>query len=274
MKLICPDFRLGPDITAEQTDFFRRFGFILFKDFIKKDRITTILDEITRIESLWIGEGRNKINGIPIRIGEDENGKKIIQRFCFLSDYSKEIQSLVADLKKSPLTAFLNHSDGRISEKERDGIVMNHYLRTDKSSYRKMGWHTDVLRDIFYGQRIQPMLNIGIHLDDCPYKNGGLRFLPGSHKQKILSLLFSKKHFIDNRPDPKEYGTDIQAGDLSVHDGRLWHRVQQSPVTGSGSRRRVIYVPIITGRYKPKSEKSKTPLYLKLSGMKILKKAF
>jgi ectoine hydroxylase-related dioxygenase (phytanoyl-CoA dioxygenase family) len=128
-----------------------------------------------------------------------------------------------------------------------------------------MGWHTDSPRDIFLGQKIMPMLNVGIHLNECPYENGGLRLLPGTHKQGIFGLLFRKKYFIDNNEDPDEVGMDIHAGDLTVHDGRLWHRAQSSPHFGEKSRRRVMYVPVITGKYMPKSEKSKTPLYHRIA---------
>jgi ectoine hydroxylase-related dioxygenase (phytanoyl-CoA dioxygenase family) len=124
-----------------------------------------------------------------------------------------------------------------------------------------MGWHTDSPRDIFQGQKIMPMLNVGIHLDTCLFQNGGLRVLPGSHRQNIFRLLFGKKYFLDNSADAREVGFDMFAGDLSVHDGRIWHRVQKSALTGEASRRRVIYVPIITGKHIYKNEKSKTPFY-------------
>lgn len=151
--------------------------------------------------------------------------------------------------------------EGRIGEDEKDGMVINQYIKTPDSTFSQMGWHTDSPRDIFLGQRIMPMLNVGIHLDDCPSENGGLRVLTGTHKQGILKLLFAKKYFIDNNEDAQEVGFDIQAGDLTVHDGRLWHRVQQSPFTGLKSRRRVMYIPIITGKMIQKNEQSKTPFY-------------
>jgi hypothetical protein len=105
------------------------------------------------------------------------------------------------------------------------------------------------------------MLNIGIHLDDCPIENGGLRVLPGTHKQNTFQLLFRKKPFIDHRPVPQEVGFNIDAGDLTIHFGSVWHRVQVSPYYGEKSRRRVMYVPIITGKYMPKHERSRTPFY-------------
>ncbi|WP_311136646.1 hypothetical protein [Hymenobacter cellulosilyticus] len=48
-----------------------------------------------------------------------------------------------------------------------------------------------------------------------------------------------------------------------MHDGRMWHRVAQSPLVGAASRRRVMYVPIIAGKYEPKQADSPTPFYLR-----------
>ncbi|MES1218842.1 MAG: phytanoyl-CoA dioxygenase family protein, partial [Bacteroidota bacterium] len=108
-----------------------------------------------------------------------------------------------------------------------------------------------------------------LHLDDCPKSNGGLRVLAGTHTQGLFKLFFKKKYFIDNTPDENETGFDIEAGDLTIHDGRIWHRVQQSPYTGERSRRRVMYIPVITGAYKPKHAQSATPFYHKLAQLKL-----
>ena len=78
-------------------------------------------------------------------------------------------------------------------------------------------------------------------------------------------LLFKKKYFVDHKPDQKEVGFEIEAGDLTIHDGRLWHRVQQSPHYGEKSRRRVMYIPVVTGKYMPKDKNSKTPFYHKFA---------
>jgi len=68
--------------------------------------------------------------------------------------------------------------------------------------------------------------------------------------------------------DLARFDLEIEAGDLTVHDGRLWHRVQQSPFEGERSRRRVMYIPIITGAYQPKTVDSPTPFYHKLGQLK------
>ena len=185
----------------------------------------------------------------------------MIQRMCFTNKYSTVLQEFLQDPRLSILTEFLAPYDGRISEDEKDGLVFNHYVNQPNSKFTQMGWHTDSPRDLFLGQKILPMLNVGIHLDHCPSSNGGLRVLPGTQNQSVLKLLFGKKQFIDHRSDPREAAFEIERGDLTIHDGRLWHRVEVSPNFGEKSRRRVMYVPIITGKFKPKSSTSKTPFY-------------
>jgi ectoine hydroxylase-related dioxygenase (phytanoyl-CoA dioxygenase family) len=260
-KLNCPGFELGEKLTEEQLHYFDKHGVIIFRNFNSKDTVRLFIDEVTRVEKEWLADGREKVNGVPLKFGKDAEGNKMIQRLCFLSLHSKPLHELLEDPRLKALLSLLYPYEGRIAENEKDGLILNHYIKHKDSAFTQMGWHTDSPRDLFLGQKIMPMLNVGIHLDDCPFENGGLRVLPGTHKQGIIKLLFAKKYFIDNNADPKEVGFDINAGDLTVHDGRIWHRAQQSPHVGEASRRRVMYVPIITGKYMPKHESSKTPFY-------------
>lgn len=262
-KFDCPPFVSGDALTPDQKTFFDKYGVIVFKKFIKPETVQLFIEEGRRVEKQLLAEGREKVNGIPLKYGKDVDESTIIQRLCFLSQFSPTLHEFLQDPRLHALAGLLYPYEGRIGEIEKDGLVMNHYVRSANSRYSQMGWHTDSPRDIFLGQKIMPMLNVGIHLDNCPMENGGLRVIPGTHKQGMLKLLFGKKYFIDNKADPREVGFDIEAGDLTVHDGRLWHRVQQAPRVGESSRRRVMYVPLITGKYMPKTEASKTPFYLR-----------
>ncbi len=261
MKKWNSNFELGDGLTQEQLEFFDEHGVIVFRNFIDREKVATYIQELQRLEKEWLAEGRDKVNGIPLKFGKDENGNTTLQRLCFSSLYSAPLHELVNESRLQALIEFLGPYEGRIAENEKDGLVINNYINTPNSTFTQMGWHTDSPRDLFLGQKIMPMLNVGVHLDTCLFDNGGLRVMPGTHKQNVLKLLFGKKYFIDNNDDDREVGFDIYAGDLTVHDGRLWHRVKQSPLFGEASRRRVMYVPIITGKYKPKHEKSKTPFY-------------
>ena len=260
-KLQVPQFTLTDRLTDEQLQFFDKNGVIIFKNFISKETVSHFINETQRIEKDLLDNGVDKINGIPLKFGKDEHGNKTIQRLCFTSHYSSSLHEFLQDPRLKALLELVKPYEGRIGENEKDGLVLNNYIRTENSAFSQMGWHTDSPRDLFMGQRIMPMLNVGIHLDTVPFENGGLRFLTGTHKQGMLRLLFGKKYFIDHKADPREAGLDIEAGDLTVHDGRLWHRVQQSPFYGEKSRRRVMYVPVVTGKYMPKDKNSKTPFY-------------
>ena len=256
-----PAFYLSEEICREHIDFFNQHGFIHFKNFVSKETVASFILEAQAIERKWIEEGVDKINGVPLKYGENSDGCRMINRMAFLSLQSKMLQDFLKDPRLDSVTKLLYPYEGRIAEDEKDGLVMNHYVQTPKSTFTRMGWHTDSPRDLFLGQKIMPMLNVGLHLDDCPFVNGGLRVLPGTHKQKMLGLLFRKKYFIDNTPDPKEVGFNIEAGDLTVHHGSIWHRVQASTKLGDDSRRRVMYIPVVTGKYRPKHGRSKTPFY-------------
>ena len=256
-----PVFTLGLTLTDEQKDFFEKYGFIQFKAFISKEKVAELLRESERVQVQWVIEDRKFVNGVPIKYGKDLTGKKIVQRFAFLNQASEKFAEVLKDDRLKALFAFIGTDDCRVGETEKDGLVFNHYINIDSSNFSRMGWHTDALRDIFYGKKVLPMLNVGLHFDNTTIENGGLRLIPGTHNKGLGTLLFKKPYFISHKPDKNEIGLNVEAGDLTVHDGRLWHRVAQSPFVGEKSRRRVMYVPIITGSYQPRTEKSKPLFY-------------
>ncbi|HEY0175900.1 MAG TPA: phytanoyl-CoA dioxygenase family protein [Pedobacter sp.] len=259
-------FSLGNQITAEQKDFFNRNGFIHFRNFIKQETVNDIIQASLQVQEKWISTQQIKVNGIPIKYGKDLDGSAIVQRFAFINQH----HSLFAELSHDPRFEVLLSLIGegaRLGTEEKDGMVLNHYVNGPESKFTQMGWHTDGLRDIFQGQKLNPILNVGIHLNRVKPENGGLRVLPGTHKQSLYQMLFRKRYFLDNNADALEMAITPDPGDLTIHDGRLWHRVAQSSVTGEESRRRVIYLPVIAGKYEPKHEKSPTAFYQRFANL-------
>jgi ectoine hydroxylase-related dioxygenase (phytanoyl-CoA dioxygenase family) len=108
------------------------------------------------------------------------------------------------------------------------------------------------------------MLNIGVYFDDSGEQNGGLRVLPSTHKQGIFGMLFTKMYYRNTKEDKDEVLVVAKAGDIVVHHGHIWHRVGHSDHFDSVSRRRVMYIPVLSGpRQKRKVDetKTKTPIY-------------
>jgi phytanoyl-CoA hydroxylase len=259
-KQTYPLFQLGERLTEEQKQFFEKNGFLHFRPFISLQEVKIILSEAERVQKEWIEQDLKMVHGVPIKYGVDADGRKIVQRFAFLNHYSPWLNEFLKDKRFEALFELIGEPDCRVGVNEKDGLVFNHYINTDRSNYTQLGWHTDALRDIFYGHKIMPMLNVGVHLDRSYTDNGGLRLLPGTHTQGIKTMLFHKM-YLSNKHDPNEIGLNVEPGDLTVHDGRLWHRVAQSPYIGEKSRRRVMYVPIITGKVIERNKDSKPRLY-------------
>jgi phytanoyl-CoA hydroxylase len=259
-------FHLGEQLTSEQLDFFNTNGFIHFKNFITTDTVQRIVEASKKVEKRWLEDGIKKVNGVPVKYGTDLDGATIVQRFAFINQHHDLFRGLTEDPRFEALLQLVG-PDARLGVAEKDGMVFNHYVNSSQSAFTKMGWHTDGLRDIFHGTKLNPMLNVGIHLDSLTEAHGGLRVLPGTHRQGIYQMLFRKKYFLDHKADEQEIAVIPEAGDLTVHDGRLWHRVAQSTVVGEASRRRVIYLPLIAGKYEPKNENSPTVFYQKFAGI-------
>lgn len=259
-------FTLGSSITPQQQAFFNQHGFIHFKNFIKPQTVTDIINASKQVENTWISNKTDKVNGVPIKYGKDLDGSAIVQRFAFINQHHTLLDEFAKDPRFQVLLNLIGEG-ARLGTEEKDGMVFNHYVNGPESSFTKMGWHTDGLRDIFHGQKLNPMLNVGIHLSTLKPENGGLRILPGTHKQNLYQMLFRKKYFLDHDTDENEVAIIPTAGDLTIHDGRLWHRVAQSTVIGEESRRRVIYIPIIAGKYEPKNADSPTAFYQRFAGI-------
>jgi phytanoyl-CoA hydroxylase len=266
MENTYPKFSLSESLTKEQIQFFEEHGFIHFKNFIKPETVQLLIDSSKEVEKTWVENEVTKVNGVPIKYGKDLNGEPIVQRFAFINQHHAVFTEFLQDPRFKTLLNLIGPG-ARLGENEKDGMVFNHYVNGPNSKFTQMGWHVDGLRDIFHGIKLNPMLNVGIHLSNLKPENGGLRIIPGTHKQNLYNLLFRKRHFMDHTPDPNEIAIIPNAGDLTVHDGRLWHRVALSSVTGEASRRRVIYIPIIAGKYAPKDEKTPTALYQRFAGI-------
>jgi ectoine hydroxylase-related dioxygenase (phytanoyl-CoA dioxygenase family) len=256
-------FRLGDEITAEQRDFLDVHGFLHFEGVALPAEVAMIGAEIEDVQTRWLAEGRKQVFGIPIFFGRDAEGRPFLQRLAFTSVFSEAIRNFVRDARFEPIRQLVG-PEARVGDSEKDGVVVNRYLNVPGSVHPRLGWHTDGLRDLFYGRMPQLMLNIGLHLDDCSADNGGLRLIPGSHLQGFWSMCFRKPYFVAHGEDPAEICVETRAGDLTVHDGRLWHRVARSTRTGAASLRRSMYVPYLTGPYEPKDETSPTPAYHKV----------
>jgi ectoine hydroxylase-related dioxygenase (phytanoyl-CoA dioxygenase family) len=262
-RIKLPDFTFSDTITGEQRDFLDTYGFIRFKGFVDRDKVRELVEEVEAIDRRLVSEGRTHINGVPLILGTRKDGSRYIQRMVFASLFGERLRAFLQDPRFKAILDVAGPGY-RIGERERDGLVINHYRHEQGSTYQRLGWHTDSLRDLFYFEKPRRYLNVGFYLDDSPISKGGVRLIPFSQNQSLFAMITRKAYFLDHRPDPEEYGLEAEAGDLTIHDGRIWHRVAQATATADASQRRVMYLPLMNGPLKLKDENSPTPFYFRL----------
>src|SRR5687767_6900909 len=132
-------FSLGDKLTSEQINFFDKNGFIHFEGVASPAEVKEIISSTEDLQQKWISNGIKKINGVPIKFGHDENGKEIVHRFPFTSQYSEAVHRFVVSPRIHSLKELLPEGS-RIAENEKDGVIVNHYVNTHDSNFRQMGW--------------------------------------------------------------------------------------------------------------------------------------
>jgi len=258
-----PDFHLEGQLTPEQIDFFEVYGFIRFKQFVPRERANELYQALLELTDELVKKGVDQINGVPLIKGKRDDGSPYFGRIPFASLQHPEFAKFLRDPRFQAIIDQLAPGS-RLGEDERDGLVVNRFRNEPGAKYKNLGWHTDSLRDLAYFEKPRRYLNVGFSITDSPMKVGGLRVLPCTHHQSIASMLTTKIHFFDMEPDPNELAIETEAGDLTIHDGRIWHRTALAEVTGDASERCVTYLPIMDGPVIKKHEKSPTPVYFHL----------
>jgi ectoine hydroxylase-related dioxygenase (phytanoyl-CoA dioxygenase family) len=235
--------------------FLNEYGFIHFKGFISAERMHEIATEYANVFDL-VNEGiKSSDNQDYVVTGLEDN--KQVQRIPFLTKHSPFFQSLITN-EIHPKIQALGFQNHRIGFEEKNGVVATRY-NTQKGSWSKMGWHTDIGNSPYYVKNKMHYFNVGLHLDDSDQETGCLKVLPKTHKQSVFSLYTKKAAFLDHRKDPSEISIETEPGDLTVHDGRLWHRVSDV-----SKQRRVLYFNLLKGKKASSKATYETPTYMKI----------
>src|ERR1700735_1057741 len=131
-------FEFGTALTNEQLSYFRQHGIIQFRQFIDRPTVAALLKEVSRAERYLLDKGITKENGIQLKFGQDVDGSTLIQRIAFASHYSPVLKKFLKDPRLAALSGLLGDYEGRTGENEKDGLVVNHYINTAVSAFRRL----------------------------------------------------------------------------------------------------------------------------------------
>lgn len=248
-------FHFDKDKTEDYKLFLSDNGFLHFKGFFDQNRMIEISTQYNNTFHLASQKSKQELLSQSIIKGKRNNAE--IQRIPFLTKQTPFFQDIITReiYDRIKTISFQHH---RIGFNENNGVVATKYNNTI-GGWSQMGWHTDIGNSFYYLTNRNHYYNIGLHLDKTDSKTGCLKILPGSHKQSIFSLYTKKVAFLDRRHDPKELNIETEPGDLTIHDGRLWHRVSKVSKT-----RRVIYFNLLKGKKVSEKTTNKTSTHLKV----------
>src|SRR5438067_1572134 len=140
-------FQLGDRLTDEQRAFFDEHGYLHFRGFASRAEVARLNAGAERASDRLCTEKRRSVRGIPLRYGKSADGRAVVQRLAFTAQFSPEFAEFVTPERFAPVLDLIPGC--RIGVEEKDGVVVNHWVNARGSRYRKLGWHTDGLRDVF-----------------------------------------------------------------------------------------------------------------------------
>ena len=252
-----PEFRLDDRLTTEHLDYFDAYGFIRLRGFAPRAQALALYAAFDALTNDLVARRETHVNGVPLLRGRRSDGSLFFGRIPYVSLHRPEFRDFLRDARLQAIIEQLAPG-GRLAETERDGLVVSRYRNDPGSSLPCLGWHTDSLREIAYGKVPRRYINIGFSLSDSPTRVGGLRVLPFTHRQPVLSMLTRKMNFFDVDADPDEVAITTEAGDLTIHDSRIWHRAATAEVTGDDSERCVAYMPVMQGPTRSKTDSARS----------------
>ena len=97
------------NISFEHIEFFRKNGYLHFKNFISKDQVNIFLAELKSVSDHIFTNNIKKVNGVPLKFGIDANGDKVIQRLAFATKYSDVLSEFLKDKRFESLFDLLGN---------------------------------------------------------------------------------------------------------------------------------------------------------------------
>ena len=176
-------------------NFYKKKGYLVKKKLIN----FSLIQEINKIIFKEINKEKRSKKKI-----KDQGGTQSYDNYHFVytsnSSKNKEILRLNNPQNKHKIFYELSRNKKIISivKKLLGGTVRFHlgklnFKLPNKKKGSEIAWHQDWA---FYPHTNDDLVTVGIYLEDCTEKNGPLKIIPESHKQKLYSHHKNEKYFV------------------------------------------------------------------------------
>ena len=238
-------------LSKDDKNFFKKNGYLIYKNYLNKDKIKSIKVKIPKIFDGYYDTGIS-----PDKVKWDKfNKKKIPRQLCNVWKSNKSLRNIITNRSLAEIAAKLMGWSG--IKLGQDSLMWVPPLNGGVSMHQDnpyQDWHT----------RKQTITCI-IALTNISEKSSGIQFLKSSHltkKSKPIKYFFNGKKYdyTIKKNSLKNYEKIFMIGDMgtiSFHHGNIWHG---SDINNSSSDRVSIsihYIPL-DSKY---SKNIKHPIY-------------
>ena len=211
--------------------------------------------------------GREQMNGVPLIFGKRDDGTRYVQRIPFASLQSERPPRV------PPGSALPRHPDVagpgfRIGEDERDGMVVNRFRNEPGRQVQAPRLaHRQPARSLLPREAAPlPQRRLLFHRL-ARSRSAACACSRARTTSRSGRCSPARSTSSTTSPIPTSWPSTAEAGDLTIHDGRIWHRTALATAQGDASERCVSYLPLMEGPLKPKHEENATPFYFRLKSL-------
>lgn len=231
----------GPDDIA----FYREHGYWISPVIVPPD----VLDAAERgMERFYAGDHDRAVPDLPSTWGWQPSDGDVLRKNDYSSLRVDELAALVRHPAIGATAAALSGADGI-------RLWHDQLLRKPVGGSARVGWHTD--RQYWQSCTSEDMLTAWVGFHDVDEVNGGVSFLPGSHRWDITGLDFFSQDaealeasIVAQGFDPTPVVPRMRRGQVSFHHCRTVHG--SSANRGTAPRRSLaIHLQPTTNRWRP-----------------------
>jgi phytanoyl-CoA hydroxylase len=230
----------NPVLTADQVAAFDRDGFLVARGMASAARCRALVDEIDLCLDPPLGplelEAETGYPGAPGGLGETGGGtpRRLLHAYsrgALFRDWARDpvlLQGLSLLFHGAPLALVQAHHN----------CIMTKFPRYGSQT----GWHQDVR---YWSFEAPDLVNAWLALGPEARERGGLRVIPGSHRQEFASERFDDALFFRPEPDDNrdliEHAVDVELapGDVLFFHCRLLHAAGRN--LGDGVKRSLVF---------------------------------
>ncbi|GAB3028301.1 hypothetical protein GCM10027051_36740 [Niabella terrae] len=232
-------FNFNHEITALHKYYFDIYGLLHFKQFVGSHTVQQLLYETQLVRDYLTGAGITRAKGIPLGFDNQIGSPGTVSEPSEAQATTDILQRFLSTERVQLLAGLLGPGQPEDNDLLKDQLrIYLHWNNSAEDSSRQTGYrqHPGAYQT---ETGYRTLLTLGLHLEEAKEEDQ-LQVFTGSHLQHPFRLWLRKK-FSNGRSPRGIRQLKPQAGDLTIHDPRLWHKLVASKAASAQPGHQVLY---------------------------------